>query len=411
MSQPEKPNKRWFSGSKISFANTNVDAEAGIIRNVILCQVGPAKGHGVHLEQSFIDDLNAYAQKHHQKGMKSRFGHPSMSTDALGSEVGRFHNFSVDGSKIRADLHLYNSANLSPTHPQTKDWLLSMAAEDPEAIMCSIVFKPKYEYQYDDNGERIDIWFCDKRGNWKRCSNTHGEANKYDPNKDLYVELDDFYFTDIVDQGAATDKLFSAQFNRDKFAVIATEFLNDNPEIDSFLKDHPEKISEFITKRNNNYSEGDESIEDTNSPNTNMKIDMSKYPTFTALLGIEAENKGLLASLFSKSEDNVSLSAEQLEIVENALAEGSTNKQQVGTLSTEKTNLETQLSDEKQKVTDLTSEKTNLENENKLLKAAHVPAPGAAANAEDGTTGGESDNEFYSEADAELDAILNPNSK
>ena len=402
MSQPVKPSKRWFSGAKMSFANTNVDHEAGIIRNVILCQVGEAKGHGVHLEQSFIDDLNAYAQKYHQKGMKCRFGHPSMSTDALGSEAGRFHNFSVDGNKIRADLHLYNSANLSPTHPNMANYLWSMAEEDPEGIMTSIVFKPKYEYQYDDKGKRIDIWFCDKKGRWKRCTNTHGEANKFDPDKNLYVELDDFYFTDIVDQGAATDKLFSAQFNRDKFAVIATEFLNEHPEIDSFLSENPEKLTEFLQKRKNNYSEYSEEETDTNSINTNMKIDMSKYPTFSALLGFEDAES---------TDSGMHLQESHIQQLETALKAGKDSTEQVGTLTTEKVNLETQLAAEKEKVTNLTSEKDKLETENKELKAAYVPAPGAASNAEDGDRGEGSEQEFYSETDAQLAELKKVNNK
>lgn len=379
----------------MSFANSNVDKEAGIIRSVILCQVGEAKGHGVHLEQSFIDDLNAYAQKHHQKGMKSRFGHPSMSTDALGSEVGRFHNFSVDGTKLRADLHLFESSNLSPTHPNAKNFLLAMAEEDPDAIMCSIVFKPKYEYQYDDDGKRIDIWFCDKRGNWKRCSNNHGEANKFDPNKNLYVELDNFYFTDIVDQGAATDKLFSAHFNRDKFSVMATEFLNEHPEIDAFLSENPEKLTEFFQKRKNNYSEDSEDESDTNSSNTNMKIDMSKYPTFSALLGLQDAES---------NDSGLHLQEAHLEQLETALKTGADFSTQVGTLKTEKGNLETQLNAEKEKVTNLTSEKEKLETENKELKDAHVPAPGAAGNAEDGDKG-DGEGKALSEAEAKLNKM------
>lgn len=384
MIDPIKPNQKWFSGAKISFASSNVDVEAGIIRNVILCQVGEAKGHGVSLEQSFIDDLHTYAQKHHTKGMKCRFGHPSMSTDALGTEMGRFHDFKVDGSLIRADLHLYNSANLSPTHPQIKDWMLSMAQEDPDAIMTSIVFKPKYEYQYNDEGKRIDIYFCDEKGRWKRCTNKHGEPNKYDPEKDLYVQLDEFYFTDIVDQGAATDKLFSANFNKDKFSVIATEFLNAHPEIDSFLRENPNKLSEFINKRKSNYSEGSNSA--TITQKIDMKIEMSKYPTFASLLGFESAES---------SADGMHLQASHLSLLEKELKAGSDALTQVGALKTEKANLETQLSDEKQKVTGLEAEVTQ-------LKQNHVTPPGQANNADDQGNGEEPETEFLSETDARL---------
>jgi hypothetical protein len=89
---PTDTTSRLFKSERISLAaskdaGSKVDKEKRIISDVILCQVGEAKGHGVHLEQSFIDAGIAYAQKHHTKvGMKCRFGHPAMSNDALGTE-------------------------------------------------------------------------------------------------------------------------------------------------------------------------------------------------------------------------------------------------------------------------------------------------------------------------------------
>jgi hypothetical protein len=270
-----------------------------------------------------------------------------------------------------------------------------MAQEDPDAIMCSIVFKPSYEYQYDDKEKRIDIFFCDKKGSWKRCTNELGEPNKYDRDKELYVQLDEFYFTDIVDQGAATDKLFSANFNKDKFSVIATEFLNSHPEIDSFLRDNPAKLTEFISKRKNNYSEQSEAPEDTNIPNNTMKIDMSKYPTFASLLGFgEAES----------TDAGLHLQESHLGLLETALLNGAGFETQVGTLTGERSALETQLSGEKGKVTSLTNEKTQLETKVTELEKAHVPAPGAAGNAADGPKG-DGDGSTISAAEAELNEI------
>ena len=244
-----KPTNRWFKSERVTFTASNINAENGVLSGVIMCQVGEALGHGVHLEQSFIEDGIKRAKKNFKKGMKARFGHPSMSNETLGSEMGRFKNFRVDDDKMVADLHLFDSANLSPTHPGMKDWMISQAAEDPEAIMCSIVFKPLYEYQYDDNNKRVNIWYCDQKGNWSRCRNQNGEVTYYNPNKELYVQMDEIYFCDIVDQGAATDKLFSANFNSDKFSVIATEFLNENPNIDDFIRDKPDKLFEFLHSR------------------------------------------------------------------------------------------------------------------------------------------------------------------
>lgn len=235
---------RLFKSERISFAasvesGAHVDQENRIITDVILCQVGEAKGHGVHLEQSFIEAGIAYAKKHHSKiGMKCRFGHPAMSNDALGTEVGRYHNFRVVEDKMVADLHIYKSANLSPTHPGAGDWILSMAEEDPNAIMCSIVFKPGRHYQYDSAGQKIYVREYDQDGTWVSAN----------PKMKTYVELKELWATDLVDEGAATDKLFSAIANPDKFAVIATQFLDEHPKIAEWLGQNPEKLQGFLQK-------------------------------------------------------------------------------------------------------------------------------------------------------------------
>lgn len=151
---------------------------------------------------------------------------------------------------------------------------------------------------------------------------------------------------------------------------------------------------------------------ESNSTNNNMKVDMTTFPQFSNVLGIKPENKGLWAKLFGgKEENSLTLEAEQLEAIEKALADGEEAKQQVGTLKTEKGNLETQLNAEKEKVTNLTTEKTNLETKVTELQNAHVPAPGAAGNAEDGGNGEETEQEFYSETDAQLAALKKVNNK
>lgn len=247
MSKPQS--SRWFKSGKVNFKNAkSVNHESGVIEGVILCQVGEAKGHGVHLEQEFIDSGIAYAQKYHaEKGMKARFGHPNMSTETLGSEMGRFKNFRVEADKMIADLNLFESANLSPTKPKMKDWMLSMADEDPEAIMCSIVFSIGQHYQRNDEGEKYVVEYHqrDYSGEWL----AKDKKERYDPDRKIFVTLKELMFTDIVDQGAATDKLFSEQFNSTKFSVIATQFFNENPQLDDFIKENPTKIFQFLSQR------------------------------------------------------------------------------------------------------------------------------------------------------------------
>lgn len=242
--------KKYLKSQGVALFADKVDVEKGILYDVVMCQEGPAKGHGVELERSFIEELVAYDVKHFSKqGVKSRFGHPAMcGGDPMGTQAGSFFNFrtrEVEMSqgqgkrKIKvmqaiADLHLLDASNDSPTHPGMKDYLLKMAQENPDFIMQSIVFRPGAEYQYDAKGEKVVLE-----------SDEFGYIN-LDKTQSIFVEFKEHYYTDIVEAGAATDSLFSAQFNQKSFAVQAVEWLNDNPSIKEFIKSNPDKVKEFL---------------------------------------------------------------------------------------------------------------------------------------------------------------------
>ena len=223
----------------------SIDTENGIIRNVVMAQAGPAKGHGVHLEQSFIDALVAYDQKYFgESGLKARFDHPALCDGTMGTQLGKFTNFRVVEDKAVADLTLLDAANKSPKHPQMKAWVMEMAAESPDFIMSSIVFAAGGTYQYDADGEKVQVWKKDKDGKVNHM-------NEYDETKgNLFIELDRHFYTDLVEAGAATDSLFSEQFNEDKFGVQAVEFFEENSEMLTFLQSNPTKIVEFLKKVN-----------------------------------------------------------------------------------------------------------------------------------------------------------------
>lgn len=339
-----KPTSKLLKSKRISLAasveaGSHVDRENRIISDVILCQVGEAKGHGVHLEQSFIDAGIAYAKKHHTKvGMKCRFGHPAMSNDALGTEIGRYHNFKVVDDKMVADLHVYESANLSPTHPGAGDWILSMAEEDPHAIMTSIVFMPGRYYQYDANGKKIYVWEYDQDNNWISANSK----------MKIYVELKELFGNDLVDEGAATDKLFSAIANPDKFAVIATQFLDEHPKIAVWLGENPEKLEGFLQKY--------QSLKTKTNRNTPMKIKFQKAWAFAcAFFGfadtkeedlpeVTAEHFGQLNDECARLETELAQATKDKEAFEAQVdALGS----EITELKKDKTDLEASLAQEK----------------------------------------------------------------
>jgi hypothetical protein len=231
--------ERYFKTTRFAQAALEVDNENGIVKDIVLCQAGEARGHGVFLEQEFIDELVRLGSEFKDVGVKSRFGHPSMSNTALGTYMGRIKNLRVSGDKAIGDLHLSESSKISPTHGDMYSYILKMAQEAPESCGFSIVFTPGPCYYKDKEGKKLSP---DSEGNI--------EYDKSDGKR--YTTIKELFGCDLEDEGAATKEgMFSAgiAFNKDKFAVIATQFLDENPQVAEFIQKHPEKIQEFFTKR------------------------------------------------------------------------------------------------------------------------------------------------------------------
>lgn len=220
---------RWFRSSPIyAQPDLKVDAEKGLIKDVSVCSAGEAKGHGVMLEQSFINDVVRLGNEWKQ-GLKCRFGHPNMSTEALGTYLGRFTNFRVEGSKAIADLQLDEVSKKAPGG-DLFTYVVGMAQNNPDMFGASIEFNRDYLYFYDDKGEKVQGYSPDDRP--------------------TYITIQDLLAADIVDSPAANEEgLFSSnQFNSKLFAVRATDFLDQNPDIWKFVESHPDKFKPFLDK-------------------------------------------------------------------------------------------------------------------------------------------------------------------
>jgi hypothetical protein len=73
------------------------------------------------------------------KGVKSRFTHPSMSGDGLGRFLGRVMDARVEGDHAVADLHFSAAGHRTPDG-DLADYLMTMAEADPDMLGVSIVF-------------------------------------------------------------------------------------------------------------------------------------------------------------------------------------------------------------------------------------------------------------------------------
>ena len=135
-------------------------------------------------------------------GLKSRFTHPSLSGDGLGSFLGRTKNVRLDSVTVereagivsllavRGDLHLADAAFHSP-RGNLGQYVLDLAAEDSDALSSSLVLQSKEEQELDRDGKPI------------RDANT-GEVVPplWRPQK--------LHAAAVADEGAAVDGLLSA---------------------------------------------------------------------------------------------------------------------------------------------------------------------------------------------------------
>jgi hypothetical protein len=237
---------RWLRSLPVqSFAAGQIDEENGIIHDVVMVEEGPAKGHGVHLESEFVTDLVAYdIRVFGSRGVPARFGHPGASDNTMGMQMGHYQNIRKrkgDKGQMQAigDLHLLDAAEISPSKPNMKSYVLRMAKEAPDFMMSSIVFKASKYYQKKDNGHKHYVNFDE-----------FGDPINLLPDKKVFVEFGEtgqHYFTDLVDKGAATDSLFSAQANPHLFVSQAQIFFSEQPALLEFVKNNPAKVLEFLT--------------------------------------------------------------------------------------------------------------------------------------------------------------------
>jgi hypothetical protein len=208
---------RYFSTPPIfSVPVANIDRELGIIQGVTIARVGPAKGHNGFVDRTFLLQIvdNAASKP---AGIKARFGHPNMCSQALGTYLGRFKNYSYSGDQVKADLHLDDTAKNTPSG-DLYNYVLDMAEKNPDMFGASIVFEigESVFLEEDVDGEKIEK---------------------------EYFRLKELRATDIVDEPAATDGLFSAN----TFPGIATQFLDENPEIMDLIFSKPDSIIEFLS--------------------------------------------------------------------------------------------------------------------------------------------------------------------
>jgi hypothetical protein len=118
-------------GAKATFFSVlqgRVDREAGIVHGVAVITEGPALGHGMFVDTTTLAQVMEQA-KTYIGGLKVKLDHNASASEIVGYLTG----FRVEGTTVRADLHLLRS---SPR----REYILELAETIPDTFGLSIAF-------------------------------------------------------------------------------------------------------------------------------------------------------------------------------------------------------------------------------------------------------------------------------
>ena len=156
-------------------------------------------------------------------GVKSRFGHPGMSSEALGTYIGRVKDFRRDEDVVRADLHIDKTAFDTPGGNLGK-YILDLAESDSEVFGASMVV------------------------GWEELEREQEESTKEEALPPL-IRPTKLYGVDVVDEPAANNNgLFGFYSDSVKPSAQMTAFL------EKFLSqpDAVSKVVGFLNRYSNN---------------------------------------------------------------------------------------------------------------------------------------------------------------
>lgn len=199
-----------YSTPPVSFSVSFINEGSGILQKVVVARAGRVKSYNEEIDEVTLAQIVSLGNAK-PKGIKARFGHPNMCTSAFGTYIGRFKNFMAEGDRVTADLHLDPICRTSPSG-NLYDYILTMAAKNPDMFGASMAFIPAPPVT--------------------------------DQSEFPLVRIEELLATDLVDDPAATDSLFS----RNSFASIATGFLDQNPALSAYIAARPDAIIEFMVK-------------------------------------------------------------------------------------------------------------------------------------------------------------------
>jgi hypothetical protein len=190
----------------------------GVIRGASIVTRGEALGHGLWLDQEFVQSV-ADGINQRAGGVKARFTHPGLSSDGLGTFLGRSLAARTGDNQALADLH-FSKAGHSTPDGDLASYVMDLAQDDPDTFGVSIVFEPNLEAEkahFTQHGGKIKE-HDDGCIEW---DTTDFQSPDPDNAQNLpHARLASLRATDVVDEPAANpDGLFHRE---QRFAQEAT---------------------------------------------------------------------------------------------------------------------------------------------------------------------------------------------
>lgn len=220
--------------------------KAGMITGVSVITVGEALGHGLWADEVMLAQVADLINKSN-KGVKSRFTHPSMSSDGLGRHVARVNSATLAGEQVLATQHFLESGHATP-NGDLAGYLMDLAEEDPEGYGLSIVFHHDIKAMLAFGKEHGLEYVDPETGEWVGFESPDPRnANNYP-----HARVDEVRAADAVDEPAANPGgLFAGEHaiaeDADKLAAYALGLSETKPELCSLSMD-PERVRGFASR-------------------------------------------------------------------------------------------------------------------------------------------------------------------
>ncbi len=262
--------------------DSRVDRGKRVIYGVSMLQTGEALGHDMLVDEKMlvqcVDAVNATGGH----GIKSRFTHPGMCSDAMGKMLGKVKNARVMGDKAVADLYLAEHASKTPDG-DLADYVMSMAEESPEDFGMSIAFDGSAVWK-NAAGAEFEV----SNANGDRAARP-ADATTNKP----FARISKLRASDVVDEPAANrDGLFAAFAGTTN--MDAAEMFSALDQARDAMGWDAAKTSEFLGRY----------LAARNTKPKDIRMDPVK---FAALLDAEPAHAAALGKLFAagKSENEI----------------------------------------------------------------------------------------------------------